>query len=387
MKKLLSSVLILIIIAGVYTAAPVCAVSKLKLTVKNTTSGIKLSWKKNGLKKFKILRKTGKGGYKTLKSVKGKYIFTDKTVKSGQVYSYKITASKKISAVKKLMYLSTPELKVLEEPGGEIRVYCGKKDKKYGRFNQYNKIKGSQGFEIYQAEVKNKKTGKYKKIKPLFEGGYYATLFVSPKQPYKYKVRVYNGKYKSGFSNVKKFTSNPDIYIYSGPDHDYNGLRLTWSHIGASEYYVYKAVGKAEKFKKIATVVNVDTTISDSVFLAECKYVDKDVTEGTVYYYYVVANANGKLIKQKDKTKVTFNKCDEVLKLKVGESFSSDGIYDYYTITPEEEKTVDVSFKENEYGYNESYTITALKPGVAYVTFTGYEDWVEYWYRYKVIVE
>ena len=388
MKKLLSSVLILTILAGVYTAAPVCAVSKPKLTVKNTSSGIKLSWKKNGSKKFKILRKAGKGSYKTLKTVKKKYTFTDKTVKSGQMFYYKITAGKKTSAVKKIMYLSTPELKIIEEPGGEIRIYCGEKDGNYEKYETYKEINGSKGFEIYQAEVKNNKTGKYKKIEPLYEGGEYATLFVLPKQPYKYKVRVYNGKYKSAFSKVKKFTSNPDVSIDAKPDNDYNGLRLTWSHIGASEYYVYKAVGKAGNFKKIATVTDVYKTISSSIFLAECNYVDKDVTEGTVYYYYVVANAGGTLIKQKDKTRVTFNKCDEVLKLKVGESFTKDDIYDYFTITPEEEKIVDVSFKISEnYGYNESYTITALKPGVVYVTFEGYEDWVNYWYRYKVVVE
>ena len=160
MKKLLSSVLILTILAGVYTAAPVCAVSKPKLTVKNTSSGIKLSWKKNGSKKFKILRKAGKGSYKTLKTVKKKYTFTDKTVKSGQMYYYKITAGKKTSAVKKIMYLSTPELKIIEEPGGEIRIYCGEKDGNYEKYETYKEINGSKGFEIYQAEVKNNKTGK-----------------------------------------------------------------------------------------------------------------------------------------------------------------------------------------------------------------------------------
>ena len=66
-----------------YIAAP-------KVTVVNTSSGIRVSWGKvEGAQMYRVFRKTGSGGWTTLKDSTSLF-FTDTNVKAGTTYTYTV---------------------------------------------------------------------------------------------------------------------------------------------------------------------------------------------------------------------------------------------------------------------------------------------------------
>lgn len=163
----------------------------LKLKLKNSGKGIEISWDKLGNKKVKIQRKTSKGDFKTIKSVKGKQSFTDKSASPGKKYLYKIVCGRKISAVKKITRLKTTSIESIGY------------DKK-GMGLVWKKIKGAKKYEVYKAVVKNNKAGKYKKIKTV-KANSLDCYFEKSKTTNKYRVRAVCGNSKSAFSKPKKY--------------------------------------------------------------------------------------------------------------------------------------------------------------------------------------
>lgn len=192
MKRITSIILTLIISAGIFGVIPsVSAVTVPKLTVKNTSKGIELKWKKLKSKKIKIQRKTGKEKYKTIKTISNKGSYTDKNTAAGKKYFYKLKYKSKFSAEKGIVRLKAPSIKSIGY------------DKK-GMGFIWGKVKGAKKYEVYKAEVKNKKTGKYKKIKTVTSNSLdnYAE---ASKKTHKYKVRAINGNSKGVYSKAKQY--------------------------------------------------------------------------------------------------------------------------------------------------------------------------------------
>ncbi len=354
--------------------------SELELKVKNTSNGIKLSWEKNGDNMFTVYRKTGNGEFSNLCTVNDKYTYTDTTVKSGNLYSYKLICGDE-SDIKEIMYLKAP--KNFDFDAYESGVaYCS-----------FSQVKGAKEYWLYQAKVSNKKTGKYKKIRTIEadeyigDTEYSGRFFVLPKYTFKYVVKAVNGNYKSAFSKPKKFTNKvkPDVGVQMTKKYD--GVRIEWNHIGADKYYVYKAKDKNKNFKRIATVKKVDVKDYSSYFSADCKYIDKKVKKGIKYYYYVVAKAGKKLIRQKGKTsKILFNNYDKLRKLKVGSSFTVDD-YSEYKIVSGKASSINVTVKGDVESDFLNHKIKAVKKGTVIISFYGWFEYNDYWKRYKVVVE
>ncbi|MCH5299535.1 MAG: hypothetical protein J1E96_07220 [Ruminococcus sp.] len=192
--KTLTKIFSVMSAVALLAAFPISTSAKAKLSLKaeNKDSGIKLSWNKTAsTKKFTVLRKEGKKKFKTLKKLKGKFTFTDKTAKAGKKYTYKIVSGKTVSK-KTLIRLKTPTITKLvsDEQGLHLT---------------WKKIKGAKKYEIYSAT-----TGKYKKIATVKTN---ALLDSSTKteQTYKYKVRAVNGFSKSAFSKEKKWILTDNI--------------------------------------------------------------------------------------------------------------------------------------------------------------------------------
>lgn len=192
MKRVISLIIVLILSIGVLGTAPIFAAVKVpKLKVKNISGGIELSWKKLKSKKLKIQRKESKGKYKTIKTISNKDVYTDKNVSAGKKYFYKLTYKNKSSAQKGIVRLKAPSIKSIGY------------DKK-GMGFIWSKVKGAKKYEVYKAEVKNNKTGKYKKIKTVTSNSLdnYAE---TSKTTHNYKVRAVNGKSYGVYSKTKKY--------------------------------------------------------------------------------------------------------------------------------------------------------------------------------------
>lgn len=380
MKKLLSLLSALLIFTSVLILTPARATEKIKLNLKNTSVGIKLSWNKNSSDNYTVYRKTDKTDYIAIKTVTGKNSYTDNTVESGNLYSYKLTSGSNYEE-KTIKFLKTPKNLIIEaDEAGQV-------------YAQFSQVKGAEKYELYQAKLKHNKTGKYKKIKTikayayLSDTEYSEEFFVLPKQAYKYKVRAISGKYKSAFSKAKKFTNNANLRVSVKMTKNYKGVLIRWQHIGATKYFVYKAVGKKKNFKKIAAVKKVNVRDYSSYYSADCKYTDKKVKVGTKYYYYVVAKSGKKLIRQKNKTsKIVFNKYDKVKKLKIGESFNEND-YSSCKIVSGNSSVIKITDKEEWDSDFIDYKIEAVKKGEVIVSFYGWFEYNEYWRRYKIIVE
>lgn len=177
-----------------------------KLTVKNTSKGVKASWSKTkGAVKYNLLYKK-EGAKKYIKAYSGKKTsFTKKKLNSGVKYLFKVKAKTKkktsaYSAPSKIPFLKTPTLKEAEE----------KLDMK-GIYLSWSKVKGADGYRIYRS-LKYKNS--YKKVATVEKSVnvYLDETVKDEKNPtqinsYKYYIRAYKDDSSSAKSNVKS-----DVY-------------------------------------------------------------------------------------------------------------------------------------------------------------------------------
>ena len=158
------------------------------ISLENTSRTIELSWKAvNDADKYIVYRKTGKEKWKKLKETT-ELQYTDKKVKAGVTYSYKVTAHysriDKWSAgkVKRICRLAPMSIKKAECIKGGIKL-------------SWNQAKGAKGYYVYR---KNSK-GRWSKIATVKGGRHldYTDRKVSNGTVYQYKVISYNGAYTS----------------------------------------------------------------------------------------------------------------------------------------------------------------------------------------------
>lgn len=167
--------------------------------IKNTSSGLTLTWVKAvNAKNYYIYRKTGNGSFKKIKTVSGsaKASYTDKTVKDGTTYTYKIVAvngkSKSTASEKKYIRLKKVSLSSVKNTSKKAMTIKWKKASKVTGYE----IKYVTGKTTKTVAVKSGKSVK-KSVKSLKKGKTYKVYIRS------YKVSG-GRKYYSAWSGTKK---------------------------------------------------------------------------------------------------------------------------------------------------------------------------------------
>ncbi len=164
-----------------------------KVTVSNTTSGVKVSWNKcGGTEKYYIYRKKkGAKSWTRIEEVsKDKLSYTDKTAKSGTTYYYTVRAyngkykSSFLESGKAIIYLSTPQNKGIKSTKSGVQI-------------KYTRSSGAEGYYIYrkQSGSSYKKIATVKGEKALS----YTDKSAKKGKTYTYTVRAYKGNYKSNY--------------------------------------------------------------------------------------------------------------------------------------------------------------------------------------------
>ena len=176
-------------------------------SVKSTEyNKIKVTWNAvAGAEKYMIYRSTSKdGSYSKVKTITNVSTtsWTDKDVKTGKTYYYKmkavVTTDKSVTSG----YSAVKSAKCVPAKPGSVKVSSPKKKQLKV---SWKKVSGASGYEVYRATSKD---GKYKKVKTIGKGKTvtYTDKKVSSGKTYYYKVRSYrtvNGeKVYSGYSSI-----------------------------------------------------------------------------------------------------------------------------------------------------------------------------------------
>jgi hypothetical protein len=151
---------------------------------------MKVSWSVvPGASKYMIYRSTSKNGkYSLVKTISSAATtsWTDKDVKTGKTYYYKIKASVTTNKTTTSGYSKVKSAKcVPAKPAGVKAASSTKNQVKVS----WNKVSGASGYEIYRKE----KNGEYKKIKTITNGSTVTYTDKSAKsgKTYTYKIRAY----------------------------------------------------------------------------------------------------------------------------------------------------------------------------------------------------
>ena len=253
------------------------------MTVKNTATGIKLSWSAtSNAKSYIIYRRTYNEStkkYSSWTAINKAYTgtsYTDKTVKLGTTYSYAVCAvngesKSSYKATSGLKYDITPTVKVVNASNG-VKV-------------SWNAIPNATGYTIYSAtyNAKTKKWSGWTNRGTVKSGTTnWTDTKVKSGTQYRYTVKAMNNKVassynKSGVSLL--FLSQPTVKIANNA----SGVKVAWNKItGATGYTIYRAEyknGKWSSWKNMGTIKK-SATVS---------WVDKSAKSGTTYRYTVRA--------------------------------------------------------------------------------------------------
>ncbi len=180
-----------------YTKAP--TVSK----ITNTSSGIKITWKKvSGAKGYAVLRKAKNGSYKQVGTTT-KTSYTDKTAKAGTAYNYIVRAYRgsKSEALNNTWqakywsgYKTGTKARYLKTPGS-LKVKTNEKNK---RVLTWKSVKNATGYAVLR---KKGKDGSWKMIGTTTDKTYTDTASLLNGQKYYYSVRAYRGKVSTAKNN------------------------------------------------------------------------------------------------------------------------------------------------------------------------------------------
>lgn len=177
---------------------------------KSTYNSVTLSWNKNkdadGYYIDRYDKKTAKwtNAYADIQNP-GTISFTDRNLKTGTKYSYRIRAymivgSLEIEGSNSAVVSKTPALQ-------KSKIKSAKKSGKANIVVKWSKVAGASGYKVYRS---TKKAGKYKKISTIKKGSTVKLMDkkLKKKKTYYYKIRAYrnvNGKkIYSQFTSIKK---------------------------------------------------------------------------------------------------------------------------------------------------------------------------------------
>lgn len=165
-----------------------------------TTNSLELTWKKDNGVSYEIYRSTKKNnGYKKIATVSTNS-YTDKKLKAGTTYYYKVCAVKTVSG-KTYNSSDSSILKAVTKPSkAKVTLKAGKIQIKIS----WKKVTGAEKYEVYLATSKK---GKYKKLITTNETKYTKKKLKKGKKYY-IKVRSYitdgsGQKYYSAYSSIK----------------------------------------------------------------------------------------------------------------------------------------------------------------------------------------
>ncbi len=161
----------------------------------NTSSGVKVTWKKvTGASGYIVYRKTKSGDWKEIGKT-SKLYFTDKKAKSGTNYYYTVRAYS--GSVKS--YYDTDGLSIRRLVAPKISSATSKNE---GILLKWNKITGASGYYVYRKAS----SGEWKKIASVKGKTKVKYLDESPRKgaTYQYRVKAYYSKSTSGNSNSYK---------------------------------------------------------------------------------------------------------------------------------------------------------------------------------------
>ncbi len=270
-----------------YKLPAVKKLAKPVVKVKNTTSGVKLTWGAiENAESYIVYRriyntKTKKySSWTTLNKDYTKTSYTDKKVNLGKTYSYKVKA---VNGDVKSTSAATKNIKFNVVPTVEIA------NAQKGISVKWSKIPSATGYIVYSATY-NSKTKKWSGWTNRGTTKTTTTSWTDKKVKngliYRYTVRaVYSGG-KTGYKETKalRFLTQPTVKIANAS----NGVKVNWNkNTSATGYTVYRATltnGKWSSWKNVKTTKN-------NVF----SFVDKNAKSGEVYRYTVKAtNGNSK---------------------------------------------------------------------------------------------
>lgn len=237
--------------------------SQPSITFSNTSSGVKISWKKiSGASKYRVYYKKSGKWVKLADTTSLSYV--DKTVSSGSSRTYIVRA---ISGSCMSSY-SSKTIKRLSQPSVKIANTAS------GVQISWIKISGAAGYHVYR-----KTTGSFTKIATVKSGISYTDKSAKSGTIYQYTVKAYFGSYSSSYKSVSiKRLSQP----VSAASNTGSGVKISWKKIsGASKYRVYRRTGSGNW-----------TALGDTT---DFYYTDKTAKSGTAYSYAVRA-VNGSYI-------------------------------------------------------------------------------------------
>jgi len=241
----------------------------------NTTTGVKFTWAKvSGATGYVLLRKTGTGGWSSLKTIASATTvsYVDTTAKSGTSYAYSARAYKTSTANlssynttgKAVVYVAAPKLVSAVNTTTGVKFTWGK-------------VTGATGYIVWRKTG----TGAPVKIKTITSGATVSYLDKTVKSGTTYTYTVY--AYKSSSANISSYNAGKKVIFLSTPVlkslvNSKSGPVLKWGKVtGATGYYVYRKTTGG--WVKIATIKS-GATVS---------YTDKKAAKGKTYRYTVRA--------------------------------------------------------------------------------------------------
>ena len=240
--------------------------------VKNTASGVKISWSVvSKANRYKIYRKVNGGSYKSIGTVTNGATtsYTDTTAASGTTYVYRIKAynddsKSAYSSGVSILFLQAPTLKKVAVKTTGLKV-------------SWAKTSGASGYYIYR----KMNGGSYAKIATVTSGSTasYTDKTVKNKKNYTYTVKAYNNTTASAYISdgiSGTYLKAPALKKASAT---VKGVKVSWSKAsGATGYYVYRKT-KSGSYSKIGTVTGGSTLT----------YTDTTAKNKTTYFYTVKA--------------------------------------------------------------------------------------------------
>lgn len=329
------------------------------------SGSLTLSWAQcDSITGYQVYRAASETGtYSKIADVSGKKTttYTDKSVKAGQTYYYKVrsvssSSNSDFSPVMSAYPLKAASISSLTSDGS------GKLKLKWGA------VTGATNYQIYRS---TKKSSGYTKVADVSaaQAGEYVDTTVKTATDYYYKIRaanVQNGKScYSDYSGIKTGWSIAATKITGVNSQENGALLVKWNAVkNVYRYQVYRSTEQNGVYSLIATV-------------SKTSYQDKTVKADTPYYYKVrtvnrVSSVNGygsesavKLGKQIAKTSITAIQTVSETQIKLVWSAPSEAVgYKVYRSTSKNGtyKLVKTISK----GTTTSYTDSKLSTGKTY---------------------
>ena len=232
------------------------------------TETLRVSWTADpNMSGYVIKRATSaKGKYKKVGTVNGgSQKYYDDKVKTGKTYYYKVQSFNHNDGIKGVSgYGKSAYGKTIQKTS----ITKITNNSSTSQTINWKKVKGMDGYLIYQSTSKN---GVYKKIKKItgYKKNSYTVTGLTPGVRYYYKVRTRkkaNGKMGYGSYSAARntWTLNP-VQITSAKGVSGNKIQIAWAAAGGAEYYdIYRCDSIDGAYQKIASVANTQTSYTDA---------------------------------------------------------------------------------------------------------------------------